>query len=155
MPYSTLTQATGWSKNIRPKELLLRCWHGYLYGPTSTRCLWHPIICAWVKSITVYPSHTGLPGLSWNKAIYTKQHCKRQTWSLIFGHTIQVKNQSSINIGPIILTRPMTLTFNPLRAMVMTYSHAKVQSQRFRTTSLLLLLQPLYDPLSGTIQVSR
>ena len=35
----------------------------------------------------------------------------------------------SIKVRPIALARPMTLTFNPLRATVMTYSHAKGQCQ--------------------------
>ena len=41
------------------------------------------------------------------------------------------KKLASIEVGPTTLARPttLTLTFNPLRAMLMTYSHAKVQSQ--------------------------
>ena len=33
-------------------------------------------------------------------------------------------------VGPTTLVWPMTLTFNPLRAMIMTYTHAEVQGQR-------------------------
>ena len=69
----------------------------------------------------------------------------------------------------------MTLTFNPLRDMIMFYSYAKKrQDQRLvgsedrvetkgrteaialpPTLILQLLLQSFYDPLSGTTQVSR
>ena len=36
---------------------------------------------------------------------------------------------SSIDVGPTALAWPMTLTFNPLRAKVTSYSRARIQSQ--------------------------
>ena len=49
-------------------------------------------------------------------------HCKH--------NELTRKKLPSIEVGPTALARPMTLTFNLLRAIVMTYLHAKVQGQR-------------------------
>ena len=79
--------------------------------------------------------------------IVTYTHSYRQTHSYIHTHSadrhiatythtqqtphIQPENKLlSINVTLTALASPMTLSFNPLRAMVMTYSHEKVQSQR-------------------------
>jgi len=101
----------------------------------SSWCHCHPIISASAKSrmvvlVLLVPSYPGCPG---KKAIKRMCVCVLLIRKeLLTGFNKQKKSLKlggklpSIEVGSTALAWPMTLTFNPLRAMVMTYSHATV-----------------------------
>ena len=75
--FSALMLLAGWQeRHPACKNWVVRCWHGYLSG---ARCKWFaygpadanvtPSSLAPVKSRMVYLTGTGLPRLSWKKAV--------------------------------------------------------------------------------------